>query len=199
MKVGTPKILSRISLGETRIQIGARADIGIIKKFSGIESDFGYDRRNRIAAFDIEFLFPESIEHAIRVRAKLSMPGGVEAAIERKPRAENLFRWIDDQTALLRDSPRVDIQIPNLAPVGVLAIERAVHLSDVHSERNETHTQVVRQLEVVSGLHRKVRVRTRVREIQLDFVKRHRDAIARKSARWTTLIFDPRRRSSAAI
>jgi len=58
----------------------------------------------------------------------------VEAAIEREPRAENLFRRIDDEAALLRDSARVDIKIANLAPIGVLAIKRAVHLSNVHSQ-----------------------------------------------------------------
>ena len=148
-------------------------------------------------AFDVEFLFPESVEYAIRVLSELVILRGVVTAIKCNASAENLFRWIDNEPALLRDSARVDIQIANLASIGVFAIKWALNLPDVHPERNEAHAHVVRHLKVVGGLHREIRVRTRVCEVELDFVDVHGDAMARKSARWTTLIFERRRRSSA--
>src|ERR1035437_8340426 len=52
--------LVAIGLGQACIQDGARSAVGIAKKFSGIEADLGNDLWNRVAAFDIEYLFLES-------------------------------------------------------------------------------------------------------------------------------------------
>src|SRR6266851_9013818 len=130
------------------------------------------------------------------------MSFGVEAAVKGEPRAENFFGRVDDESAFLRDTPRVDVEVADLAPIGFGAVERTIDLADIYSVRNEADAHAMRTLECESRLHREICVRTCVREVELDFVEfggHPNDAIARKSARCTTCVFAPRRRNSAAI
>ena len=80
-----------------------------------VEADFRYEHRNRVAVFDVEFLFPKTLEHAIRVIAKLAMLFGIEAAVKGESCAENFFWRIDDESAFLRDAPGVDCDPPSFS------------------------------------------------------------------------------------
>src|SRR6266404_5204159 len=130
------------------------------------------------------------------------MSFGIETAVKGEPRAENFFWRVDDEPALLRDTTRVDVEIADLAPIGLSGIERTIDLADIYSVRNEADAHAMRTLERISRLHREICVRTGVREVEFDlveFVGHATDAIARKSARCTTFVLAPRRRNSAAI
>src|SRR5882724_7092155 len=98
------------------------------------------------------------------------MSFGIETAVEGEPRAENFLWRIDDESALLRDTARVDVEVADLAPIGVSVVERTIDLADVDAEWNEADAHVMRMLERVSRLHREICVRAGVRKVELDFV-----------------------------
>ena len=108
---------------------------------------------------------------------------------------------------MLRDSARIEIEVTDLAAIGLGIIERSINLANVDAVRNETYPNSVRPLELVRRRQRKISERTRVREVELYFEQfGHRFcyvprviASAKKSARCITRMLDPRRRSSAAI
>src|SRR5882672_9807882 len=95
---------------------------------------------------------------------------GIETAVEGESRAENFFWRVDDESAFLRDTARVDVEVADLAPISFSVIERTIDLADVYSMWNEADSNAMRMLECIGRSHREICVRTGVREVELDFV-----------------------------
>src|SRR5579872_6125705 len=134
-------------------------------------------------------MFPESLEDPFRVRDELPVRLREQASVECEPAREDLFRGIDNEAALRRDSTSIQIEVANLSTVGLGIVQIAVCLADVDAIRNEAEFHAMRALEIARRRPRQVAERTRVGEIEFDFeVASHgrefsSKAIARKSAR----------------
>ena len=75
----------------------------------------------------------ESLEDAVRVLVKAAVSCREQASVKGQPATEDLFRRINNQTALLRNPARIKIQVTDLAPVRVRIVERPVHPPNIHT------------------------------------------------------------------
>src|SRR5581483_3579418 len=69
-----------------------------------------------------------------------------------------------------RHPPRVEIEIPQLAPIPLIALVdlAAVNLADIHAEGNKAQPHPIVALERIRRLHRQIGERTRIGEVKLD-------------------------------
>src|SRR5579885_134280 len=135
-----------------------------------VEAGFMHHARDRRHILDIELALEETLEDAVGVGAKLAVPIRPHPAHHRQPRIEQLLRAADDDAALVRVAARIEVQIPDLAPVALRALLQlsAVSLARIEVARQIAQPHAMGLFEAIRRFHRQVSERTLVVEVKLD-------------------------------
>src|ERR1700719_940047 len=136
----------------------------------GAGADFGKNRRERIDAFDVELVLPETLENPICVGPEQLLILGAHATIKGEPRTIDFLRRINSQSAFSGEAASVEIEIFNFQGIATRSRRYiAVDAANVHSIRDEPQVYAMRALQRVGRLHCEVSERARIGEIESDF------------------------------